>query len=131
MQWCKNPLQICKGVIVMDRTVEQARTWAEFLVQNETRCPGDIEGAMRRLETRYAVSWRTFWALRYRPPSEVFASVYMRLQEAYRAECERQKRRLQHEIEITETIAGANHNSVVAAKALACESMENRQKEIA
>lgn len=45
----------------------------------------------------------------------------MRLQAAYQAECERQLRKLQHEIQITEAIAGADCSAVRAAKALVGE----------
>jgi hypothetical protein len=44
-------------------------------------------------------------------------SIYERLKAAYRVECERQIRKLRHEIEVTETIAGANSPAVAAAKA--------------
>lgn len=77
-----------------------AVAWANELLRRESRGPGDSENAMRRLEARYGISWRTFWQLRYRPPSDVFVGVYQRLHAAYLAECERQERLLRHEIEI-------------------------------
>ncbi len=91
-----------------------AALWANELVRRESRGPGDSENAMRRLEARYGISWRTFWALRYRPPSEVFVSVYQRLHAAYLAECERQERLLRHEIEIVKA-KGLASSAVTAA----------------
>jgi hypothetical protein len=98
--------------------VEEAAAWARRLTQSEARGPGDLEPAWRRLEARYGVSWRDFWSLRYRKPSKIATSLYMRLQAAYRAECERQMQRLRHELEITRTIAGPAHPVVVQVQAV-------------
>ena len=81
--------------------VADARAWANELIRRESRGPGDTENAMHRLETRYGIPWRTFWQLRYRPPSDVFVSVYLKLKTAYEAECARQERLLQHERHVT------------------------------
>jgi hypothetical protein len=102
--------------------VDIATGWAKRLTQIEARGPGDIENAWRRLEARYGIPWRAFWALRYRPPREMAASIYLRLQAAYSAECQRQIRRLEHEIAITKAKAGADHPAVVAAAALVRKS---------
>jgi hypothetical protein len=115
LQVRKNPL---RGEMSDAVFVDEAAGWARQLTQSEARGPGDLESAWRRLEARYGVPWRTFWALRYRKPNEIATSLYARLQAAYRAECERQMRRLQHELEITERMAGADHPAVVAAKAV-------------
>jgi hypothetical protein len=105
--------------IVTDTTaVDQAAAWAKRLTQSEARGPGDLENAWRRLGQRYGVPWRAFWSLRYRRPNEIAASIYLRLQAAYEAECERQVRRLTHELELTRAKAGASHPAVVAAEAL-------------
>jgi hypothetical protein len=105
--------------IVTDVTaVDQAASWAKRLTLSEARGPGDMENAWRRLEARYGVPWRSFWSLRYRRPNEIAASIYLRLQAAYVAECERQMRRHQHELEITRAKAGADCAAVVAAEAL-------------
>ena len=91
-----------------------ARSWANELIRRESRGPGDMENAMRRLESRYGVPWRTLWSLRYRPPTDVLVGVYLQLHAAYAAECERQEGVLRHEREITkaklqafESLAGA------------------------
>lgn len=97
--------------------IEDARTWANELVRKEARGPGDQERAMRRLEARYGIPWRTFWTLKYRPPTDVFVSIYNRLHAAYEAECERQMRLLKHDIEITKAKAGPSSRAVASAEA--------------
>lgn len=79
---------------------------------------------MRRLEARYGIPWRTFWSLKYRPPSDVFVSIYNRLQAAYQSECERQMRLLAHEIEIAKAKGLAGAPAVEAAEALLHEVEE-------
>lgn len=98
--------------------VDQAAQWAKALTHTEARGPGDMENAWRRLEARYGVPWRAFWALRYRKPGEITAFLFDQLKAAHRAECERQMRRLRHEVEITKQIAGPDHHTVVAVQAL-------------
>ena len=102
---------------------EQARTWAQDLVRRETRGPGDMERAMRRLEARYGIPWHTFWELRYRPPADVLHGVWERLRQAHQAEWERQMRLLKHEIELTKA-AKPNAHSVRSAEAVANEGVE-------
>lgn len=98
--------------------VASARDWANALVRRESRGSGDTENAMRRLEVRYGIPWRTFWSLRYRPPNDILTGVFFRLKAAYEAECERQVRLLQHELEITKAKAGPDAASVRAAMAI-------------
>ena len=96
----------------------EAKYWAETLVEKEARgCSGDTENAMRRLENRYGISWRTFWALKYRPPKDVLTEIYLRLHAAYLAECERQERLFRLEYEITKAKEG--HCQIVARAAVA------------
>lgn len=101
--------------------VEEAAGWARKLTRGESRGPGDMENAWVRLENRYGVPASVFWALRYRRPKEIKTSLYFRLRAAYEAECARQMRRLQHEIETTEAITGPSHAAVRAASALVGE----------
>lgn len=104
--------------------VASAREWANALVRRESRGPGDMEGAMRRLEARYGIPWRVFWSLRYRPPTDVLASIFFRLQQAYQQECDRQVRLLRHELEITKAKAGPYSSAVAAAEALVAEDKD-------
>ena len=98
--------------------VEEASNWALRLTQAETRGPGDMQNAWRRLEARYGVPWRTFWALRYRRPRDLTATIFHQLREAYEAERQRQMRLLQHELEITRAITGNSHPVILAAEAV-------------
>ena len=102
---------------------DQAQTWANDLVRRETMGPGDMPNAMRRLEQRYGIPWRTFWELRYRPPQDVLHGVWERLRQAHLAECDRQMRLLKHEIEITKATRPDAH-SVRSAETLANETAE-------
>lgn len=102
--------------------VDQAAEWAKRLTHKESRGPGDMENAWQRLEARYGVPWRTFWALRYRKPSSVTAYIYNQLRSAYEAEREAQLRRIKHELEI-ETKTRLGKALVGAAVFLAGEDM--------
>ena len=54
------------------------------MVAREARGPGDIENAMRRLESKYGLDFWTQWGLRYRPPVEVKdRSLIGRIRQAY------------------------------------------------
>lgn len=101
----------------MDGTVIEAQTWAESLLTRAHRGPGDtIDNAMGRVERKHGLPPRTLWKLRYRPPQEIVASVYLKLQAAYLAECERQAARLRHELELARKASGdALDPSLVAA----------------
>lgn len=100
--------------------LDQAATWSKDLTRMRARGPGDMENAMRSLERDYGIDYWFIWQLRYRRDRLKFlsVSVYDRLKAAYQAECERQMRKLKHEIAATEQIAGARLASVRAATAL-------------
>jgi len=104
--------------------IEQAAGWARELTQAESSGPGDIPNAWDRLERKYGIPARAFWALRYRKPKELSVSLWFRLKLAYEAECERQMRKLRHDIEITKAIAGPDHAAVAAAQALVDQDLE-------
>jgi hypothetical protein len=44
--------------------------------------------------------------LKYRPPKDLLASIYMRLYAAYHNECERQEAKLRHELELAKALQG-------------------------
>ena len=100
--------------------LNEAAEWSKSLTRMRARGPGDIENAMRSIERDYGVDYWLLWRLRYRRSvlKDIGVSAYMRLKAAYQAECERQMRKLQHEIEITEAIAGPDCVAVGAAKTL-------------
>ena len=117
--WTKNQMS---DAAYLDEAVE----WSKSLTRMRARGPGDTENAMRMIEREYGVDYWLLWRLRYRRSvlKDIGVSAYMRLKAAYQAECERQMRKLQHEIEITEAIAGADCAAVGAAKALVGEDKE-------
>ena len=80
----------------------QAKAWADALVTREAKHSGDIKGAMQRLEAKYGIPFQTFWDLRYRPPKDVLVGTYERLRQAHLKECQRQLRRMEHELKIAE-----------------------------
>lgn len=109
---------MCKKVLpIMQAYVDQAATWSKDLTRMRSRGAGDIENAMRGIEREYGVDYSTLWSLRYRRDriKRIGVEFYMRLQAAYQAECQRQMRKLQHEI----TITPADH--VATAQALVRE----------
>ena len=115
---------LCKGTERMTAAADAQRL-AKELVMRESRGPGDMENAMRRLESKYGIPWRVFWSLRYRPPTDVMTGIYRRLLAAYLAECERQERLLRHEIEITKIKAGPDAPAVRAAAARGGEEIDD------
>lgn len=98
--------------------VDDAATKARWLVQREVRGPGDLDNAMRRVEARYGVSFSTLWSLRYRRPKDIFTSAYIAILNAYEAECERQRKLLEHEQAITKAKTGVSAHLARAASAL-------------
>jgi hypothetical protein len=98
--------------------VDQAAGWARALTLREARGPGDTENAWHRLEARYGIAWRILWALRYRRPQSLTAYTFNLIHSAYVAECERQARKLQHEIEITKQVSSVAHPCLDEAAAL-------------
>ena len=102
--------------------IEDARKWANEMVLRESRGPGDMDNAMRRIATRYGLEPGTLWGLRYRPPKRIFADIYFRLRDAYQAERERQLRLLEHEIAITKAKAGPDRVAVRAAETVVAAS---------
>lgn len=114
-----------KGLPMSDTAyLDQAAHWSKDLTRMKSRGPGDIENAMRQIEREYGIEYGFLWSLRYRRDRLriISVSVYETIRAAYRAECERQMRKLEHEIERTEEIAGADSRAVRAAKALVGEA---------
>lgn len=104
--------------------VEEASSKAQWLVQREVRGPGDLPQAMRRIEARYGVPYATLLSLRYRKPRDILISVYVRICEAHRAECERQKRLIEHEAAVANARTWVGRAVVDAAQALVREDHE-------
>ncbi len=100
--------------------LDQAAMWSKDLTRMKARGPGDIENAMRQIEREYGIDYGFLWSLRYRRDRLriISISVYESIRAAYRAECAAQMRKLANDIKRTEEIAGPDHHSVVAAKAV-------------
>jgi len=113
---------VCKkGLPVTDAAyIDAAQKWSKDLTRMKARGPGDTENAMRMIEREYGIDYGFLWSLRYRRDRlrTISISVYEGIRAAYRAECERQMRKLENEIIITEQIAGPDSHAVRAAKAL-------------
>lgn len=103
--------------------LDQAVIWSKDLTRMKARGPGDTENAMRAIEREYGVDYSFLWSLRYRRErlKRVSHAVFERLKAAYQAECQRQMRKLEHEIVRTEAIAGSASSAVRSAKTLVSE----------
>lgn len=112
---CKNPLQ---EQTVSDAVyVDHAVGWSKELTRMKSRGPGDLENTMRKIEREYGIDYGVLWALRYRKPKAILTNWYFRLKAAYEAECERQRRKLQHEVEINKLLPGPASDVVASAEA--------------
>ena len=105
--------------------LDQAAVWSKDLTRMKARGPGDTENAMRRIEREYGIDYGFLWSLRYRRDRlrTISISVYEGIRAAYRAECERQMRKLENEIIKTEQVTGPDNAAVRAAKALVGKSV--------
>lgn len=111
------------------RLVEDARHWSTALWQKTHDGMGDTqEASMYRAAERYGVEPQTFWALRYRPPKDIFASIYFRLKAAYEAECGRQEARLRHELELTKALPATPSRQALIAETEALLGREGGAK---
>jgi hypothetical protein len=104
--------------------VYQAKGWADSLVRAESRGPGDTENAMRRIEQMWGVPYGVLWALRYRPPKDISASVLLAIFNAHEAMCERQRKKYEHELAISRAKGGSSSVLARMAAALAGQSEE-------
>lgn len=100
--------------------LDQAAMWSKDLTRMKARGPGDTENAMRSVAREYSIDYGFLWSLRYRRERLriISVSVYETIRAAYRAECERQMRKLKNDLARTEEIAGPNDRAVRAASAL-------------
>ena len=103
----------------MNAVVSDARDWATKMVRRESRGVGDLDRAMVTVARRCGVTPLLIRSLHYRPPKDIWASTYFRIACAYRDECEKQRKLLENELEITAAKAGADAYLVGAARALA------------
>jgi len=101
----KSPLPKEQKVSDASAVVDDAARWSGALWNKEYVGIGDTqEAAMYRASARHGIEPNVFWALRYRRPKDVLASVYFKLKAAYENECERQEARLRHELEMVKAL---------------------------
>lgn len=103
------------------KAVDIAQRWAKWMVQKETKGPGDTENAMRRLANRYGLTYSFLWSLRYRAPKDLLVSQFEKLGNAYEAERQRQLQLLEKERALTEPQSVLAGLFAGAAAALVCE----------
>jgi hypothetical protein len=104
----------------MPDAVAIAQGMANKLILRESRGPGDMSNAMRRLESKYGIPYSFLWSLRYRPPQDILMGAWQRLVSAYEIECERQKRLYDAELANTKALKNAA-NSILVRAALALD----------
>ena len=102
----------------MSAVVADARKWAVQMVKTETRGSGDLERAMETVARRCDVTVSLIRSLHYRAPKDIWATCYFKIASAYRVECERQAKLLEHELQITAAKVGSSASLVGAARAL-------------
>ena len=107
--------------------VQDAQKWANDIVMREYSGPGQMERAIEKASIKTGIDRQVFWSLRYRPPKDMFVSVYMRLKAAYEAECERQERLYEEERAIANAI---NSNVVRTADFVAGRKAREAEKQI-
>jgi hypothetical protein len=89
-------------------SVDLAAEYADRLVKREARGPGDVEEAMHRIEARFGVPYSTLWGLRYRKPKTIAADLFLRIRGAYLAMCERELRKLEHDLAVASATGGGD-----------------------
>lgn len=80
-------------------SVAKATEYVRTMVHRESRGPGDIENALRRLEAKYGLPFWSIWHLRKGKAKTVEASLLARIEGAYLDMCKRQATSLLSEIE--------------------------------
>ena len=104
--------------------IDEAADLSRELTRMKARGPGDLEPAMRRIEREYGIDFWQLWQLRYRRSRirSLAWDVVERIKAAHHCECERQLRKLKHELAITEATAGPDDPAVASAAAVVDET---------
>lgn len=92
------------------------------MVARESRGPGDVMPALRRIGGRYGIGFWQLSHLRKGNAKTVDASLFERLQAAYLDLCMRQIEQLQHEIATERAVTGDDHLWDLEAEAAALAS---------
>jgi hypothetical protein len=106
--------------------LNEAAQWSKELTRMRARGPGDTKNAMRAIARDYDLEYGTLWRLRYRLSElkDIGVTAYMKLQIAYRSECERQLRKLQNDIIRTEKITGPDGPAIRSSKTILGQDVE-------
>ena len=97
---------IRKRSLLSAELLDQAREWAKELTALEMQGPHDLESAWRRLEIRYGIPYATLHSLRYRKDlKDIWASLYILLQQAVEHERSRRAAQLSHRQFINDAVA--------------------------
>lgn len=79
-------------------SVAVATGYVRRMVQRESKGPGDIENAMRRIEQTYGLPFWSLWYLRKGKAKTCDTSLFARIEGAYLDMCQREVNGLLHEI---------------------------------
>ena len=104
----------------MNATVAHSRTLLDDLLSAEMR-PGGTEAALRSIARREKIPYASLWALRYRPPKDVYASTLLALDAAHRRMCDRQLERYRAARDATDTTTWLGSHLTRLAAAIAGE----------
>jgi len=110
--------------------INEAATLSKRLTRMRASGPGEVERAMRSIERDYGIDYSFQWSLRYRADRLKFisASIFNRIQAAYRAECARQMRSLAHEYQETKESTGLADDFMDSVAALVAETNAEEMK---
>lgn len=81
---------VCNWKLHSSHFVDRARDLAHALEWSECQGPGGWSEARARVEARYGVPASVLKDLRHRPPKQLPAHVYARIEAAYRVMCQAQ-----------------------------------------
>lgn len=114
-------------------SADLAIDYARRLINEEARGPGDIEDAMRRLETKTGLGYWTLWGLWNRRRKVVDRDLFNRVRGAYLAVCEKQLARLRHDLAIEQVRCADDDfkDLVVEAEVLAAKLKAARTGKVA
>lgn len=100
---CKDLCRNCKrggAVTCVNTHVGRARDWATGIEEMEVRSGLNRPSARERAERRLRLPPGTLYALRYRPPKQIAAGLYEQLRQAWITACERERKALEHQVEL-------------------------------
>lgn len=104
--------------------INEAATISNKLTRMRVSGPGEVERAMRELESEYGIEYGFMWSLRYRRDRLKFisGSIVARIKAAYAAECAKQMRNLAHEYQETKKATGLADDFMDSVAALVAET---------